>query len=168
MEIEKGLAGTQGGKGVNAGHEETQRAMAPILKFFNDRPPGVRIAATCNNIEGIPPEYIRVERWDTAPIFVDLPNEEEKSAILEYYKKHYQVEGDPGKMEGWSGAEIKSVCRLASIMKTSIDRSEKFIIPISKTMDKEIAHLRSWAKGRTIPASEVKVNGAKERRSLSI
>lgn len=163
-EIEKGLAGTKGGGGLDAGHEVTQRAMAQWLKFMNDRPEGVYIIATCNNIQGLPPEYVRAERWDTAPFFVDLPNEEEKHQIFTYYQKEYKVDGyhnfDIG---GWSGAEIKACCRVAHIMGTTIDKASEFIVPVSKTMEKEISALRKWAEGRTIPASEVKVNGIGER-----
>lgn len=165
-EIEKGLAGTKasGPAGdMNVGHETTQRAMAQWLKFMNDRPDGIYIVATCNNIQGLPPEYVRAERWDTAPFFVDLPNMMEQIEILGYYKDFYKVEGDVEDMIGWSGAEIKACCRIAHIMGTSVDKASEFIVPISKTMEKEIDYLIKWAKGKTIPASEVNVNGDSER-----
>jgi len=166
-EIEKGLAGTQGGKGADAGHEETQRAMAPLLKLLSDRPDGLYFVATCNDIQGIPAAYIRAERWDGI-ISTDLPDGKQRVSILKHYKKEYGVDGNPGDMEGWSGAEIKTCCRLAHIMKTSLDKSSKFVVPVSKTMESEIAHIRAWAKGRTIPASEVKVNGGSNRRSIEL
>lgn len=166
-EIEKALAGTQGGQGANAGHEETQRAMAPFLKLLSDRPDGLYFAATCNDIRGIPSAYVRAERWDGV-VFMDLPDEQQRLSILEYYKKEYGVGGNPGDMDGWSGAEIKTCCRLAHIMETNLNKSSKFVVPVSKTMDTEISHLRAWAKGRTIPASEVKVNGGSNRRSIEL
>lgn len=160
-ELEKGLAGAKSGGGMDAGHEVTQRAMAQWLKFMNDRPDGIYICATCNNIQGLAPEYVRAERWDTAPFFVDLPNELEKEQIFDYYQKEYQVSGNRRDFDiiGWSGAEIKACCRIAHIMNTTIDKASEFIVPVSKTMEKEIGALRKWAEGRTIPASTMKVNG---------
>lgn len=154
-EIEKGLAGvnsTQTGDGGT-----TKRSMGQFLKFLSDsRPKGIYVIATCNNISSLPPEWIRAERWDCAPFFIDLPSEEEQDAILDHYKKVYNVKGNPKTMEGWSGAEIKACCRIASMMGKSLNEVEKFIIPISKTMAQEIDQLRKWSAGKTIPASVLK------------
>lgn len=172
-EIEKGLAGTKAsgpGGDMNIGHETTQRAMAQWLKFMNDRPDGIYIVATCNNIQGLPPEYVRAERWDTAPFFVGLPNMMEQIEILGYYKGFYEVDGDVKDMIGWSGAEIKACCRIAHIMGSSVDKASEFIVPISKTMEEEIEYLIKWAEGKTLPASEITINGddGSEERAVEI
>ena len=150
-EIEKALAGMKG-SGVNDGGT-TQRAMAQFLKFLSeDRPEGLYIVATCNDISKMPPEWIRAERWDGL-FFVDLPSPEEQAMILEFYRLQFNVTGTPSTMSGWSGAEIKSVCRIAAMMKKPIEEVQRFIVPVSKTMGAEIDRLRKWAVGKTIPAS---------------
>lgn len=167
-EIEKGLAGTQGGSGIHAGHEETQRALSPLLKMLSDRPPGILTLATCNNIEGVPPEYVRAGRWDTAPFYMGMPKPEQQRAILEYYKKVDGVKGKLEKMEGWSGAEIRQCCTLASLMNKPLDYAARYIVPVSKTMEKQIKYIENWAPGRTIPADEIVLNGDESHRALDI
>jgi len=170
-EIEKALSGVGGKAGnedVSIGSEVTQRAMAQFLKFLSDdRPKGVYVIATCNNISSLPPEWVRAERWDTAPFFIDLPNEEEQEEILLHYQATYGVFGRPSSMKGWSGAEIKACCRIAKLMNKNLDEVERFIIPISKTMDREIKQLREWAETRCIPAS-TPINGGKKKKSRSL
>jgi SpoVK/Ycf46/Vps4 family AAA+-type ATPase len=167
-EIEKGLSGVSGS---NTDGGTTKRSMAQFLKFLSDeRPEGIYVIATCNNISALPPEWVRAERWDCAPFFIDLPNKEERKEILSFYQKEFSVKGQPKSMEGWSGAEIKSACRIAAMMKTSIDKVEKFVVPVSKTMEQEITQLRKWAVGKTLPASEMKMNGlvSKGKRSINL
>lgn len=158
-EIEKGLSGVGGGQSGDGG--TTKRSMAQFLKFLSDdRPEGVYVIATCNDISSLPPEWIRAERWDTAPFFIDLPNKEESKSILEHYKMIYSVTGNVPDMNGWSGAEIKSVCRIAAMMNKEIGDVTKFIVPVSKTMADSIDKLKKWAEGKTIPASTLnKENG---------
>jgi len=172
-EIEKGLAGTRGG--TNDGGT-TVRTMGQFLKFLSDRPEGIYVVATCNDIQAIPPEYLRAERWDTAPFFVDLPTEEERESILNYYKKVFEVEGDiqAHDTEGWSGAEIKSLCRIAAMMGKRLEDTKDFIVPISKTMEGPINELRRWAVGKTLMAnsakrvleSDVKITEVRDERTL--
>lgn len=152
MEIEKGLAGVGANQIGDGG--TTKRSMAQFLKFLSDsRPEGVYVIATCNNISSLPPEWVRAERWDAAPFFVDLPSTKEAKVILEHYKASFDVKGNPKNMDGWSGAEIKSVCRIAAMMGTDISKAEDFIIPVSSTMKSEISALRKWAEGKTIPST---------------
>jgi AAA+ superfamily predicted ATPase len=153
-EIDKALAGIGGGDNGNGTTSDSvsARAMGQFLKFMQNRPEGVYVFATCNNVN-MPPEWIRAERWDCAPFFVDLPQVEEQEAILAYYQKVFGVKGKPTSMEGWSGAEIKSACRIAAMMGRPVNEVERFVIPVSKTMGKQIDTLRNWAEGKTIPAS---------------
>ena len=169
-EIDKALAGIGGGDGGNGTTSDSvsARAMGQFLKFMQQRPEGVYVFATCNNVN-MPPEWIRAERWDCAPFFVDLPQEEEQGAILKYYQKVFEVKGKPSSMEGWSGAEIKSVCRIAAMMGRPVNEVEQFVIPVSKTMGKQIDNLRNWAEGKTIPAStKVPLRPVKNSNNRSI
>lgn len=158
-EIEKGLAGTSGAGGAAGANDggTTDRSNAQFLKFLSDaRPKGIYFIATCNDIEKLPAAYVRAERWDTAPIFVDLPDKAEQMAILKHYQKAYNITAQPYDMVGWTGAEIKAWCKLAakkiSRGKQANDADE-LIVAVSKTMAKEIDYLRSWKNGRTVPAS---------------
>jgi AAA+ superfamily predicted ATPase len=163
-ELEKALSGV-GGRGAEDGGT-TKRSMAQFLKFLSDeRPPGLYVVATCNDITAIPPEWVRPGRWDSAPFFIDLPNDEEKDAIFDHYRKVFGVEGVVNDTAGWSGAEIESCCRIAKMFDISLDKAEKYIVPVSSTMREEIAGLRTWSEGRTLPATEAAPPPeAKERR----
>ena len=166
-EIEKGLSGVKSGSSSTVGGDTVaKRAFAQFLKFLSDtRPEGVYVIATCNDISSLPPEYVRAERWDTAPFFIDLPEYGERKQILDYYKGVYEVEGEMTEKQtvGWSGAELKSVCRIAAMMNKSIEQCERFIVPVSRTMKSDIEQLRQWAVDKTIPASTPVNNGKKKK-----
>lgn len=125
-----------------------------MLKFLSDeRPEGIYVLMTCNNIQGMPPEWLRAGRFDFAPIFIDLPTVQEQTAILNHYREKYGVQGVPSNMDGWSGAEIEACCKSAFMMGKRLEEVEQFIIPISKTMGERIDALRRWARDNTISAS---------------
>jgi hypothetical protein len=159
-EIEKGLSGTSGAGGSGGTNDggTTDRSTAQFLKFLSDtRPKGVYIVASCNDIEKLPAAYCRTGRWDVSPIFVDLPNKEERDSIFNHYQKVYNIVVSP-KVDttSWTGAEIQTWCKLAK-KKISLGKdpneADNLVIPISKTMNKEIDYLRQWSKGRTITAN---------------
>lgn len=166
-ELEKGLSGVGGPQTVSS-DSVTKRGASQWLKFMSDPKCRVYFIATCNDIRAIPPEYLRAERWDTAPFFVDLPVAKEREVILDYYKEYYGIKKGKDntlparETSGWSGAELKSVCRIANMRGESLKSTRKFIRPVSATMDVEIKALRSWAmndskewtdNSRCIPAS---------------
>jgi len=158
-EIEKGLAGTSGAGGQGGANDggTTDRSNAQFLKFLSDaRPKGIYIVASCNDVERLPAAFVRCGRWDTAPIFVDLPDKNEQMAILKHYQNVYGVSAQPYNMSNWTGSEIQSWCKLAR-KKMDLGKdpnsADELIVPIAKTMNKEIDYLRSWRVGRTIPAS---------------
>jgi AAA+ superfamily predicted ATPase len=167
-EIEKGLAGTSGA-GNSGGARDggtTERGMAQFLKFLSDnRPKGIYIVATCNDISQLPAAYVRTGRWDVSPIFVDLPGKDEQQYILKHYQQKYSVKESPKDMANWTGAEIQAWCKIAA---KKISRGKKaneadeLIIPIAKTMEKEISYLREWSKGKTISASRKTKSLAKD------
>jgi AAA+ superfamily predicted ATPase len=158
-EIEKGLAGTSGAGGQGGANDggTSDRSNAQFLKFLSDaRPKGIYIVASCNDVEKLPAAYVRCGRWDTAPIFVDLPDKAEQMAILKHYQNIYGVTAQPYNMSSWTGSEIQSWCKLAK-KKMDLGKdpnsADELIVPIAKTMNKEIDYLRNWRVGRTIPAS---------------
>jgi len=165
-ELEKMLGGV--GKAQVGDGGTTKRATAQLLKFLSeDRPEGLYVIATCNDVSSLPPEWLRSERWDGI-FYIGLPNEEERQAILDYYKNKFAVEGEAPNTDGWSGAEIKTLCRQAAMLNCSLQEASKFVIPISKTMEREIAELEKWAVGRTIPASTKIEKSITKNRNVEI
>jgi len=151
-EIEKGLAGTQnsrsdGGTGV--------RLLGMFLKWLNDRKEGeVFVIATANDIEVLPPEFVRAERWDTM-FFVDVPAEDELRELFSYYCSKYGVKPpkDYSLYKGYTGAEVKQLCKVAKMFGKSVDEVRDFVKPVVKTQAEKIEKLREWAEGRCVPAS---------------
>lgn len=157
-EIEKGLAGTSGAGGQGGANDggTTDRSNAQFLKFLSSDRKGVYIVASCNDIEKLPAAYCRTGRWDVSPIFVDLPDKAEKMAILKHYQGVYGVSSQPYDMAEYTGSEIQAWCKLAAkkISKgKAANDADELVVPIAKTMEREITYLRAWSKGRTVPAS---------------
>ena len=154
-EIEKGLSGAK--SNGSSGDTTSKRSMSQLLKLLSDRPKGLYFIATCNDVQGMEAAWLRAERWDQL-FFIDLPNDSERQAIADYYKKHYtklgyKIKGKLKDTDGWSGAEIKTAHRLAAMMQKPLQDVQPLVVPVSKTMDKEIDYLRNWAANRTTAAS---------------
>ena len=139
--------GSTGDSGVS------KRQGGAVLKWLNDHTSDVYTIATCNNIDSLPPEFLRAERWD-AIFFVDLPNEVERKAIFDLYKNYYGIESNEDvDVTDWTGAEIKNLCKLAKNLEVSLQEASKYVCPISKTAANKIEALRAKLEGCTVPAS---------------
>ena len=151
-EIEKGLSGVASSHATDGG--TGARVFGTFLQWLNDRRSQVYVIATCNDISKLPPEFLRAERWD-AIFFVDVPTAEEREQIWRIWLARYGLAEDVPrpKDEGWTGAEIRTCCRLAAVMGTTPAEAAKFVVPISMSMGEKISQLREWAKTRCIPAS---------------
>src|SRR6266849_6672602 len=77
-EIEKAFASAGSSGDADAGL--SQRLLATLLTWMQDRESGVFLAATSNNISALPPEMLRKGRFDEI-FFVDLPNAEVRAAL---------------------------------------------------------------------------------------
>ncbi|MFW6007900.1 MAG: AAA family ATPase [archaeon] len=152
-EIEKGLAGVSG---YNGDSGTSQRQGGQFLKWLSDHESDVYVVATSNDISKLPPEYLRAERWD-AIFFVDLPTEEERTGILDIYRNEFSIDenDEVPNIENWTGAEIKTLCKLSNSLEIPLMESEKYVTPLYKTMEEKINRLREWSNGRTIPASNI-------------
>ncbi len=152
-EIEKGLSGLENSGRTDGG--TSARLFGSFLRWTSDHTSAVYVIGTCNNISKLPPEFKRAERWD-ALFFCDFPNEDERQAILDIYTAQYKLEPSQPvpDMTDWSGAEIKSLCRIASMMNASLLDAAQYIVPISVSDAESITELRSWASKRCIPASK--------------
>ena len=160
-EIEMGITSTDSGG-------EQGRIFAFFLTWMQEKARGLFVAATANRIDLLPAEMIRKGRFDEV-FFVDLPLEDER---IEIFKIHLSRRGvDPAAFDlaqlksftnGWAGAEIEQ-CVVAAVTKARLSghamTEEDLIgvaakmVPLSRTMNEQINHIRSWAFERAVRAS---------------
>ncbi len=108
---------------------------------------------TCNRIAILPPELRR--RFTLGTFFFDLPNEKERKSIWDIYVKKYALKKQEIPEDtDWTGAEIKQCCDIAERMGESLVEAAKFVVPVARSAQKQIAELRDEASGRFISASE--------------
>jgi hypothetical protein len=69
----------------------------------------------------------------------------------------------------WTGAEIKSCCRLASLLDVPLVQAAQNVVPVAVTAGDKIEGLRQWASGRYLSAdragvySRLEVSGGRVR-----
>lgn len=164
-EIEKAFASAGTSGEADAGL--SQRLLATLLTWMQDREGGVFLVATSNNITALPPEMLRKGRFDEL-FFVDLPNVPERSALfaLHLSKRRrdpaaFDIPMLAAASDGFSGAEIEAV--IASGLYTAFDRKQdltnsilleeiKGTQPLSVTRAEEVQAIRDWARSRAVPA----------------
>ena len=57
----------------------------------------------------------------------------------------------------WTGAEIKSCCRLASLLDVPLIQAAQNVVPVAVTAGDKIEGLRQWASGRCLSADRAGV-----------
>jgi SpoVK/Ycf46/Vps4 family AAA+-type ATPase len=149
-EVEKALSGATGGaqdSGVSA------RLFGTLLSWMNDRTSDVFLVATCNDISKLPPEFVRAERFDGV-FFLDLPSQEQREQIWDIHIQGYGLDPDQRRPDDsqWTGAEIRSCCRLAALLDLSLVDSAQNFVPIAVTASETVQQLRKWASGRCLSA----------------
>ncbi|HEV3027001.1 MAG TPA: ATPase, partial [Planctomycetota bacterium] len=111
----------------------------------------------------LPPELLRKGRFDEI-FFVDLPNDEERREIFRIHlglRKRdaagFNVETLSREAAGFSGAEIEEAIVSAlydafsedkPLSTAHIEKALAETVPLSRTMESELARLRAWADGR--------------------
>lgn len=164
-EIEKAFASAGASSDADAGL--SQRLLATMLTWMQDRESGVFLAATSNNISSLPPEMLRKGRFDEI-FFVDLPNADVRAALFALHLKKRGRDAaalDLKKLaaasEGFSGAEVEQaiVSALYTAFAQKQPLSTEILLgelhgtePLSVTRAEEIQGLREWAKTRAVPA----------------
>ena len=53
----------------------------------------------------------------------------------------------------WTGAEIKSCCRLAALLDVPLTQAARHGVPVAVTAAEAVEKLRGWATGRCLSAS---------------
>jgi len=166
-EMEKVFAGS-GADSASADAGVSARLLASFLSWMQERKSPVFVAATCNNVNVLPPELIRKGRFDDL-FFVDLPNAADRKQIfaiqLERRKRtpaDFDLEQAAAAARGYSGAEIDAAVQTAlyaaysekkPLTTQSLVDALGQTVPLSTTRAEEIEALREWARTRAVPAS---------------
>jgi len=155
-EIEKALAGATSSGQTDSG--VTARVFGSLLTWLNDHESDVFFVGTCNDASKLPPEFARAERFDGV-FFVDLPGRDQKDAIWGIYTKSYGLDAKQARPDdtNWTGAEIKSCCRLASLLDVPLVQAAQNVVPVAVTAGDKIEALRQWASGRCLSADRTGV-----------
>ena len=162
-EIEKAFASAGSSGDADAGL--SQRLLATLLTWMQDRESGVFLAATSNNISALPPEMLRKGRFDEI-FFVDLPNDVVRAALFALHLKKrgreansFDLEKLAAASDGFSGAEIEQAIAsglytaFAGKLQLSTDillAELKSTLPLSVTRSEDITTIREWARTRAV------------------
>ena len=149
-EIEKSLSGIggNGDSGVSA------RLFGTMLTWLSDHTSDVFFVCTANDVSKLPAEFARAERFDGL-FFLDLPNGEEKNTMWEMYRKKFGIPENQARPydSGWTGAEVRSCCRLSALLDVTLTQAAHHVVPVAVTASEQVERLRTWASGRCLSAS---------------
>lgn len=172
-EIEKGFSST-GGSGDSG---TSSRVFGSFLTWMQEKTKMVFVIATANNIDRLPPEFLRKGRFDEI-FFVDLPTTKERRKIWEIQLQRNLSPAVHGEelqkdeklldklvavSEGYSGAEIEQAVASGlfeayyeqrSLNQDDLLTAIKAMVPLSITQSETISNMRAWANIRAISASE--------------
>jgi SpoVK/Ycf46/Vps4 family AAA+-type ATPase len=162
-ELEKAFA-----VGGNEDGGVSQRILGTFLSWMQDRKGEVFIVATANEIERLPPEFLRKGRFDEI-FFVDLPD---RGTRHEIFRIHLASRGQNPESfdllrladdsEGFTGSEIEEVVVSGlytafsdnqTLTTVDLEREVLATVPLSVTMVEKVSALRAWAQSRTVPAN---------------
>ena len=148
-ELEKALSGIngQGDSGVSS------RLFGTLLTYLNDHTSDVYFVGTSNDISRLPPEFARAERFDGV-FMIDLPGDKERDTIWRMYLERFSLPTNQNRPKDtdWTGAEIRSCCRLAALLDNSLIEAAANVVPVAITAGESVEKLRNWAAGRCLSA----------------
>ena len=150
-EVEKALSGVASSGQTDSG--VSARLFATFLTWLNDHSSDVFTIATCNDISKLPPEFSRAGRFDGI-FFLDLPGSVQKAAIWNLYLDLFELDAEQPKPRtgDWTGAEIRSCCRLALLLDVPLVEAAQNVVPVAVTAAESVERLRNWASGRCLNA----------------
>ncbi len=152
-EVEKAFAGLAGSGQTDSG--VSARMFGSFLSWLNDKTSDVYVVCTANDVSKLPPEFTRSGRFD-AIFLLDLPARAEKNAIWELYLEYYEIDHQQRKPDDaqFTGAEIKSCCRLAALLDLPLMQAAQNVVPVAVTATESVGRLRNWASGRCLSANQ--------------
>lgn len=164
-EVDKAFGSATNGSGDSG---VSARMFGTFLSWLNDRKSDSFVVCTANDVQKLPPEFARAERFDSV-FFVDLPGDAERKLIWPQYIASYGLDPKQAKPkdDSWTGAEIKACCRLAALLDVPLKAAAQNVVPIANTAKESIDGLRSWASGRCIDAQKGGIYKHSEPKSKS-
>ena len=175
-EMEKTLGGVHSSNQTDSG--TLARVMAQLLNFLQEDDTGIITIMTSNDVSQLPPELTRSGRIDTQWMF-DLPNEYERSEIIDIYAKKSNLNFDDvchtymvQATDHFTGAEIKSAVKeiLVNVfyrqknegVKTftrdvtieDIKDAVKNVVTVYKSSKEKIENFKAYASDRYLNASK--------------
>ncbi|PSL36522.1 ATPase family protein associated with various cellular activities (AAA) [Labedella gwakjiensis] len=171
-EIEKGFSNTTG----SGDSGTTARVFGYFLTWMQEKSKPVFVVATANNIDALPPEFLRKGRFDEI-FFVDLPTAQERDAIWRIQlasqttpanglgalaSDEAVIERLTSASEDYSGAEIEQAVVVAmyeafaggrTVTVDDLEKAVTSMIPLAVTQSEEVADIRSWAALRAVRAT---------------
>lgn len=171
-EIEKAIGGT--GSSANTDGGVTSRVLGHFLTWLQERTSPVFVFFTANNVDRLPPEFLRSGRLD-GKFFVDLPSRDERKEILAIHirkrgrnPEDFDLDLLADESDGYVGAELEQAVKdglIEAFAQRAHDPDRDLgtrdimvalqnIVPLKRTMANEIEALRSRARdGSFTPAS---------------
>ncbi|NOY25960.1 MAG: AAA family ATPase, partial [Oligoflexia bacterium] len=165
-EIEKAFSGLS--SGTDGG--TIMRMFGTMLTWMQEKDSPVFVLATANEIDGLPPEFMRKGRFDEI-FFVDLPDDRQRREIWQVHLGQRAAAADDPQLldrvdldglvalsAGYSGAEIAAAVIAGAFEALATEQplsGAQLAValsdspPLSRTRDQAISRLREWAKGRT-------------------
>ncbi|OGI12585.1 hypothetical protein A3K64_01625 [Candidatus Micrarchaeota archaeon RBG_16_36_9] len=120
-------------RGMEVGSRVTEQVVSQLLTEMSgiSELEGVAVVATTNRPDIIDPALLRPGRFDRL-IYVPAPDEKTRMEILKVHTKNMPLKGvDTKKLvketEGYSGADIESLCREAAMFALREDVKAKFV-----------------------------------------
>ncbi|MBP8260988.1 MAG: AAA family ATPase [Verrucomicrobia bacterium] len=186
-EIEKAFAGSSGDSGTAA------RVLGTFLTWMAEKRKPVCVLATANDVDRLPPEFLRKGRFDEI-FFLDLPTQEERAAILKVHieKRGYSMISQKFNLpevvrvtEGFVGAELEAVVKDAmfpafmdgerELSTADLVKSAGEMVPLARSRAAHIQKLRQLVMNgearnasRATVADEVKCDQIRGERILDL
>ena len=146
----------------------SQRVLGSFLSWMQERTADVFIMATANDVQRLPPEFLRKGRFDEV-FFVDLPDATTRAEIFRIHlearglaPEAFPLEALAAETPEFSGSEVEQVVVAAQyaafadeatvdaeLLRGEIRRTR----PLAVVMREKVEALRRWADGRTVPAN---------------
>lgn len=171
-EIEKGFSGTSG----NQDSGTSARVFGYFLTWLQEKEKPVFVVATANNIDALPPEFMRKGRFDEV-FFVDLPTAHEREQIwsIQIGSRATDANGlarlatDAAVLsaltdasDNYSGAEIEQAVIAGlyeayagsrEVTLADLQHAVENMIPLAVTQSEQVAGIRAWAATRAVSAT---------------
>jgi SpoVK/Ycf46/Vps4 family AAA+-type ATPase len=120
-EVEKGMAGSQSSGQTDGG--TSARVFGHFLTWMQEKPDGISVIATANDITQLPPEFLRKGRFDEI-YYVGLPTESEREEIFRIHlartakrdPKDFDLAALAKVTEFFTGAEIEALIDRANLI----------------------------------------------------